>query len=61
MISKKLVVNLGNEEMMDRIVGGFLYKKGKLAQLTKFKLRWFFMVSDCNLKNPADKRRIVLK
>lgn len=47
--------------MMERIICGFLHKKGKLNNLTSFKQRWFFMVSDCNLKNLEDKKRLVLK
>lgn len=61
MRTKKLVTNFDNEEIMDRIIGGFLLKKGKLTTLTKFKIRWFFMVSDCNLRNTSDTRRIILK
>jgi hypothetical protein len=42
---KNIVQNTHNEDLMDRIVMGFLYKKGKLNKITQWRLRWFFMVS----------------
>lgn len=35
---------------------GFLYKKGKFNKITQWKLRWFFMVSEYNLRDESDGR-----
>ena len=54
--AKKIVQNLLNEDLTDRLVMGFLYKKGKLSQITQWKLRWFFMLSEYNIRNQEDGR-----
>jgi hypothetical protein len=54
--AKGIVQNIGNEDLLDRIVLGFLYKKGKYSQITQYRLRWFFMASEWNLRDPTDLR-----
>lgn len=56
--TKGIIQNIGNDDLVDRIVMGFLYKKGKYSQITQYRLRWFFMVSEFNLRDLTDLRSL---